>query len=48
MVTVVGNEDLLDSVGPGCDVNGMESGMENMLVWAGVELVFIIVAGVGL
>lgn len=47
-MTVVGNEDLLDSVGRGHDVNGMESGMENMLVWAGVELVFIIVASVGL
>lgn len=45
---VVGNEDVLESVGPEHDVNGMESGMENMLVWAGVELGFIIGASVGL
>lgn len=30
------------------DVNGMESGMENILVWAGIELGFIIGASVGL
>lgn len=44
----VGNEDVLDSVAPECDVNGMESGMENFLVWAGMELGFIIGANVGL
>lgn len=49
MVTVVvDNEDVLDSVGPEHEVNGMESGMENMLVWAGMELGFIIGASVGL
>lgn len=39
MVTVVvGNEEVLDSVGPEHDVSGVDSGMENTLVWAGIEL----------
>lgn len=45
---VVGNEDVLDSMGLKHDANGMESGMENMLVWAGMELRFIIGARVEL
>lgn len=49
MVTVgVCNEGVLHSVGSEHDVNGMESGMENFLVWAGMELGFIIGASVGL
>lgn len=45
---VVGKEDVLDSVGLKHNANGMESGMENMLVWAGMELRFIIGARVEL
>lgn len=45
---VVGNEDVLETVGPEHNVNGMESGMENMLVWAGRELGFITGASVEL
>jgi len=45
---VVVNEDVLDSVGPEHDVNGMEYGVENVVVWAGLELTFYIVAGTGL
>lgn len=45
----VDHEDVLDSVGPEHEVNGMESGMENILVWTGIELGFIIgAASVGL
>lgn len=38
----------MGSVGHEHDVNGMESEMENMLVWAGRELGFLTGASVGL
>jgi len=38
------NEDLLDSVWPEHDVNGMESAVEVILVLAGMELIFFIEA----
>ena len=37
---VVVNEVVLGSVGPEHDVNGMELGVENVLVLAGIELIF--------
>lgn len=33
------NEDVLDSMGPVHDVNGMESAVQNVLVLAGVALI---------
>ena len=40
--------DVLDSVGLEHGINGMESGVENVLVLAGIELIFFIVACMGL
>ena len=45
---VVGNENVLDSVRPEHDVNGMEYGVKNVLVLAGIELIFFIRARMGL
>ena len=42
------NEIVLDSVVPEHDINGMEEGVENVLVLAGIELIFFIVASMGL
>ena len=40
------NEAVLDSVGPEHDVNGMESGVDIVMVLDGMEFVFLTVAGV--
>ena len=45
---VVVNEDVLDSVGLEHDINGMDQGVETMLVLAGIELIFFIVASMRL
>ena len=45
---VVGNEEVLDSVRPEHDINGMEKLVENVLVLAGIELIFFTVASMGL
>ena len=42
------NEGVLDSVGHEHDVHGMEEGVENMLGFAEVELIFFITASMRL
>ena len=39
---------ILDSVGAEQDINGMEQGVKNVLVLAGIELIFFTVASMGL
>ena len=36
--------DLLESVGPEHDIDGTESGVDNVLVSAGIELIFLSVS----
>ena len=44
----VGVMRILDSVGAEQDINGMEQGVKNVLVLAGIELIFFTVASMGL
>ena len=44
---VVSNENVLVSVRPEHEVNGMEQGVQSVLVSARIELIFFIVAGMG-